>query len=35
MDRYADFAAYQQAKHRVYQHCRIAVCNRDDELNRV
>lgn len=32
MDRYADLAAYQQAKQRVYHHCDIAVCNRDDPL---
>ena len=32
MDRYADFTAYQQAKHRVYQHCQVAVCNYDDVL---
>lgn len=32
MDRYDDFADYQRAKYRVYQHCDIAVCNRDDQL---
>jgi len=32
MDRYDTLADYQQAKHRVYQHCNIAVCNRDDTL---
>jgi UDP-N-acetylmuramoylalanine--D-glutamate ligase len=32
MDRYKDVADYQQTKHRVYQHCQIAVCNRDDAL---
>ncbi len=32
MDRYADLAAYQQAKLRVYSNCHIAVCNRDDAL---
>lgn len=32
MDRYDDVAAYQRAKYRVYQNCRIAVCNRDDVL---
>jgi len=30
MDRYADLEAYKQAKQRVYNHCQIAVCNRDD-----
>jgi len=30
MDRYHDVQAYQQAKHKIYQHCRVAVCNRDD-----
>ncbi len=30
MDRYDHFDAYRQAKHRVYQHCQVAVCNRDD-----
>lgn len=30
MDRYQNFSEYQQAKYRVYQHCQIAVCNRDD-----
>lgn len=32
MDRYATYADYQHAKHRVYQHCHVAVCNRDDAL---
>jgi UDP-N-acetylmuramoylalanine--D-glutamate ligase len=32
MDRYADMTEYQQAKHRIYQHCDIAICNRDDAL---
>lgn len=32
MDRYIDLADYQKAKHRVYQHCQMAVCNRDDPL---
>lgn len=32
MDRYNDLAAYQKAKHRIYQHCQVAVCNRDDVL---
>lgn len=32
MDRYRTLADYQQAKHRIYQHCRVAVCNRDDQL---
>ena len=32
MDRYHDLAEYQQAKHRVYQHCDTAVCNLDDPL---
>ncbi|VVC76346.1 UDP-N-acetylmuramoylalanine--D-glutamate ligase [Aquicella siphonis] len=32
MDRYDDLAAYTRAKYRVYQHCRVAVCNRDDIL---
>lgn len=32
MDRYDSLADYQQAKARVYQHCRIAVCNLDDPL---
>lgn len=30
MDRYANFEAYKQAKHRIYLHCQRAVCNRDD-----
>lgn len=32
MDRYQTLQAYQQAKHRIYQDCRLAVCNRDDPL---
>ncbi len=32
MDRYVDLADYQRAKQRVYQHCQIAVCNKDDVL---
>lgn len=32
MDRYADLNDYQQAKHRIYQQCEVAICNRDDEL---
>lgn len=32
MDRYDDVMDYQRAKYRVYQHCQIAVCNRDDVL---
>lgn len=32
MDRYENFVEYQRAKYRVYQHCQIAVCNRDDSL---
>jgi UDP-N-acetylmuramoylalanine--D-glutamate ligase len=32
MDRYEHLADYQRAKHRIYQHCRVAVCNRDDAL---
>jgi UDP-N-acetylmuramoylalanine--D-glutamate ligase len=32
MDRYDDVADYQRAKLKVYQHCKIAVCNRDDAL---
>lgn len=32
MDRYDDLAAYQAAKLRVYRHCHVAVCNRDDPL---
>ena len=30
MDRYESITAYQKAKHRIYDHCEIAVCNRDD-----
>jgi UDP-N-acetylmuramoylalanine--D-glutamate ligase len=32
MDRYDTLADYQRAKGRIYQHCEIAVCNRDDAL---
>lgn len=32
MDRYPDLSAYQKAKHRIYQNCQLAVCNRDDPL---
>lgn len=32
MDRYADFAAYQAAKHRIYQSAHTIVCNYDDPL---
>ncbi|OGT63719.1 MAG: UDP-N-acetylmuramoyl-L-alanine--D-glutamate ligase [Gammaproteobacteria bacterium RIFCSPHIGHO2_12_FULL_45_12] len=32
MNRYRDLSAYQAAKHRIYQQCEIAVCNRDDPL---
>jgi UDP-N-acetylmuramoylalanine--D-glutamate ligase len=32
MDRYEDLIDYKLAKHRVYQHCQLAVCNRDDAL---
>lgn len=32
MDRYPDFAAYQAAKHRIFEQCQTAVCNRDDDL---
>ncbi|MES2218353.1 MAG: UDP-N-acetylmuramoyl-L-alanine--D-glutamate ligase [Pseudomonadota bacterium] len=30
MDRYATLKDYQDAKHRVFMNCEIAVCNRDD-----
>lgn len=30
MDRYLSIADYKEAKQRVYQHCQIAICNRDD-----
>ena len=30
MDRYATFKDYCMAKQRVYSHCEVAVCNRDD-----
>lgn len=32
MDRYLDVAAYQRAKYRIYQNCKVAVVNRDDPL---
>lgn len=32
LDRYPTYTDYQQAKHRIYQHCQTAVCNRDDPL---
>jgi len=32
MDRYDTVEDYTLAKHRVYQHCGIAICNRDDAL---
>lgn len=32
MDRYPNLQAYCQAKQRIYDHCQIAVCNRDDPL---
>jgi UDP-N-acetylmuramoylalanine--D-glutamate ligase len=32
LDRYADFAAYQQAKLRIYQGAQYLICNRDDQL---
>lgn len=32
MDRYATLAAYQQAKHRIYHDCEVAIINRDDKL---
>lgn len=32
MDRYLTFDDYVKAKQRVYQHCQVAVCNRDDSL---
>jgi UDP-N-acetylmuramoylalanine--D-glutamate ligase len=30
MDRHQTLAAYQAAKQRIYNHCQIAVCNKDD-----
>lgn len=30
MDRYGTLQDYCQAKHRIYSHCQVAVCNRDD-----
>lgn len=32
MDRYKSLLDYQRAKHRVYHHCQLAVCNRDDPM---
>lgn len=32
MDRYEDVDDYKRAKHRIYQHADLAVCNRDDPL---
>lgn len=32
MDRYKDLNEYKEAKHRVYEHCDVAVCNHDDPL---
>lgn len=32
MDRYRDLNEYADTKRRIYQHCQIAVCNRDDPL---
>jgi len=32
MDRYASYAEYVQAKQHVYDHCKVAVINRDDSL---
>ena len=32
MDRYGTFESYCVAKHQVYRHCQVAVCNRDDPL---
>ncbi|HVE43666.1 MAG TPA: UDP-N-acetylmuramoyl-L-alanine--D-glutamate ligase [Gammaproteobacteria bacterium] len=32
MDRYATFEDYQKAKHRIYEHADIVVCNKDDPL---
>jgi UDP-N-acetylmuramoylalanine--D-glutamate ligase len=32
MDRYANFMAYHQAKHRIFQGCKAAVANGDDTL---
>jgi len=32
MDRYATLDDYQRAKLRIYKHCQVAVCNRDDPL---
>lgn len=32
MDRYDTFEDYCSAKHQVYRHCQVAVCNRDDPL---
>ena len=32
MDRYETIEDYAKAKHQVYEHCEVAVCNRDDPL---
>jgi len=32
MDRYATYEDYCTAKHRIYENCKTAVCNRDDPL---
>lgn len=32
MDRYETVADYQRAKYRIYQHCDVAVCNKEDKL---
>ncbi|EKD74060.1 MAG: UDP-N-acetylmuramoylalanine-D-glutamate ligase, partial [uncultured bacterium] len=32
LDRHETLLAYCQAKQRIYQHCELAVCNRDDRL---
>lgn len=31
MDRYATVEEYQAVKHRIYENCQVAVCNRDDK----
>jgi UDP-N-acetylmuramoylalanine--D-glutamate ligase len=33
MDRYADIAAYAQAKARIFRHCTVQVLNRDDDFS--
>ncbi len=35
MDRYGTLQDYRLAKHRVYSHCQVAVCNRDDPATEV